>query len=114
MNTEIRWPIVRYIANRPVASNFLNHLQLVGFFDVGSAWRGLTPYSGKNAYDKIVKQEGPVTITIDSNREPIVAGYGYGLRTMLLGYFIRLDWAWGIESKTVLPRVFYLSLNLDF
>jgi hypothetical protein len=116
VNTEIRWPIVRYIVNRPVASNFLNHLQVVGFFDTGSAWQGLTPYSGKNAYDKIVLGGGdnPVKLTVDSNREPIVAGYGFGFRTMLLGYFIRLDWAWGIENRTVLPRIIYLSLNLDF
>jgi hypothetical protein len=114
INTELRWPIIRYFANRPIANNFLNHFQLVGFFDVGSAWQGLTPYSKKNAYDKTVMSNGLVTISVDSNRDPIVAGYGFGLRTMLLGYFIRLDWARGIENRTVLPRVIYFSLNLDF
>jgi hypothetical protein len=41
-------------------------------------------------------------------------GYGAGVRAMLLGYWIRLDWAWGIENNIVLPRIFYFSLSLDF
>lgn len=113
-NSEIRWPIIRYFVNRPMSSAFLSNFQLVGFFDIGSAWTGLTPYSGENAYDDQVIENGPITVTIDSNREPIVAGYGYGIRTQILGYFVRLDWAYGIENKVILPRIFYLSLSLDF
>jgi hypothetical protein len=114
LNNELRWPIIRYLMNRPISSNFLNNLQVVGFFDVGSAWTGWSPYSGLNAYDKDVITKGDVTITIDSNRDPIVAGYGFGVRSMLLGYFLRLDWAWGIENRIILPRIFYLSLSTDF
>ena len=113
-NTELRWPFVRYFANHPISSNFWNNLQLVGFFDVGTAWEGLHPWSGENAYDNEVIENGPLVVTIDSNREPIVYGYGAGIRMMALGYFIRLDWAWGVENKVVLPRIFYLSLLLDF
>jgi hypothetical protein len=36
------------------------------------------------------------------------------LRSKVLGYFMRADWAWGIDDNQVLPRVFYLSLNMDF
>ena len=113
-NTELRWPVVRYFANHPLSSNFLNNLMLAGFYDIGTAWSGLHPWSGVNAYDTEILENGPITVTIDSNREPIVMGYGAGLRAMLLGYWIRLDWAWGIENNIVLPRIFYLSLSLDF
>jgi len=113
-NSELRWPIVRYFANHPISSNFWNNLQFVGFFDVGTAWNGLHPWSGENAYDNEVIENGPLIVTIDSNREPIVYGYGLGVRSMLLGYFIRLDWAWGVENQVVLPRIFYLSLLMDF
>ena len=114
INTELRWPVFRYFANRPISSAFLNNFQAVGFFDIGTAWEGLHPWAGENAYDTEEYLNGPIRVVIDSNREPLVAGYGFGLRTRLLGYFIRVDWAWGIENRTILPRIFYFSLNLDF
>ena len=113
-NTELRWPIFRYLANHPLSSNFLNSFQVVGFGDIGTAWSGLHPFSGENAWDTEVIVNGPMTITLDANRDPIVAGYGFGVRATLLGYFIRLDWAWGVENLEVQPRMFYLSLSLDF
>lgn len=113
-NTELRWPILRYLLGHPLSSGFLNNFQVVGFADVGSAWTGLHPFSDENAWDTEVIVNGPMTITLDANRDPIVAGYGFGLRSRLLGYFIRLDWAWGVENMEVQPRMFYLSLSLDF
>lgn len=116
-NTELRWPLIRYFANHPISNNFLNNFMVVGFADVGTAWSGLHPWSTENAYDNEIIPDPPappLKITIDSNREPIVAGYGFGVRSMLLGYWIRLDWAWGIENNIILPRIFYFSMNLDF
>ncbi len=113
-NSEIRWPVIRYFANHPISSNFWNNLQLVGFFDIGTAWSGPHPYAKENAYDTEILESGPITVTIDTNRDPIVAGYGAGIRAMLLGYFVRFDWAWGIENNVILPRIFYFSLSLDF
>ena len=114
MNTEIRWPIVSYFVNRPMNSDLLQNLQIVGFFDLGSAWNGWTPFSGENAYENDIYDANPVTVIIDNNNYPIVAGYGFGLRSKLFGYFVRADWAWGIENNVRLPGIFYLSLNLDF
>lgn len=114
INSEIRWPFVRYFAGHPLKSNFLNSLQIVGFGDIGSAWVGRSPWSGENAWDNEIIETGSVKVVLDSNREPIVAGFGAGLRAQLMGYFIRADWAWGIENNYILPRVFYLSFSLDF
>ncbi len=121
-NSEIRWPFIRYFANYPISSSFWSSLQAVGFFDVGSAWTGLSPLSGENAYDfdlipnpnEAGYKEGAVSIKLDSNRSPIVYGFGYGVRAQLFGYFMRFDWAWGVEKGVILPRMFYFSLNLDF
>lgn len=114
MNNEIRFPIIRYLANQPINSDFFNNFQIVGFFDVGSAWSGLTPFDEANAYNQVIEENGPVTLIIEVDRPPFVAGYGWGLRSKLFGYFFRLDWAWGIEGYHVHPRQFYFSLNLDF
>ncbi len=113
-NTELRFPVFKYLANYPLSRSFFENFQVVTFFDIGSAWSGPTPWSSKNAYDSDVINQGPITIKIDANRDPIVAGYGFGIHTMLLGYFMRFDWAWGIENRQVLPHVFYFSMSLDF
>jgi hypothetical protein len=97
INSEIRWPFVRYLVGHPLRSSFLNSLQVVGFGDIGTAWTGNSPWAGENAYDNEVIKNGPVIVTLDSNREPIIAGFGAGARAQILGYFIRADWAWGLE-----------------
>ncbi len=114
INSEVRWPFVRYFAGHPLRSNFLNSLQVVGFGDIGTAWSGRSPWSGENAYEKDIINNGPVTVILDSNRMPVVAGFGAGLRAQIFGYFVRADWAWGIENSYILPKVFYLSFSLDF
>jgi hypothetical protein len=114
INSEIRWPFIRYFAGHPLKSNFLNSLQFVGFGDIGTAWTGASPWSNENAYDTEVYKNGPVSVIVDSNRKPIVSGFGAGLRAQVMGYFVRADWAWGIEDGYILPRIFYLSFSLDF
>jgi Tol biopolymer transport system component len=114
INSELRWPVIRYFAGHPLRSNFLNSLQVVGFGDVGTAWSGKSPWSGDNGYDTEKITTGTVTVTLDSNREPIVAGFGAGARAQIFGYFVRADWAWGIENHYLLPKIFYLSFSLDF
>ncbi len=114
INSEIRWPIIRYLADHSLSNKFLNNFHVVGFADIGTAWTGWNPYSGENSYDKEVIENGPITVTVHSNREPIVAGYGFGARSTLFGYFIRADYAWGVEDFRIRKPMFYISLSLDF
>jgi outer membrane protein assembly factor BamA len=95
-------------------SNFWSSLQLVGFFDAGTAWSGVSPFGKTSAYDTEIIEQGSVKITLETGRDPIVYGYGFGLRAQLLGYFMRFDWAWGVENRVILPRVFYFSMSLYF
>ncbi|MBL7939398.1 MAG: PD40 domain-containing protein [Flavobacteriales bacterium] len=112
-NSELRLPLFRYLVNRPIRSDFLHNFQVIGFTDVGAAWTGSDPYSEDNSFNRVVIQRNPLTITLVSKREPIVAAYGFGLRTRLLGYFVRADWAWGVDDGVILPQVFHFSLSLD-
>jgi hypothetical protein len=113
-NTELRMPILKYLMKKPLRNDFLQNLQLTTFFDAGAAWTGKNPYDDDNLFNQTVLSQQPVTVTVSNNREPIVYGYGFGIRSRLLGYFVRADWAWGIDDGQVLDRVFYLSLNMDF
>lgn len=113
-NSELRFPIFRYLLNRPIRSDFIQNFQVIGFADAGMAWYDIDPYSDENVLNKNVFVGNPVTLTIYNQKEPIVGGYGFGLRSRLLGYFIRLDFAWGVDDKTVQKRITYLSLTTDF
>lgn len=116
INSELRIPLFRYLFNRPLRSDFINNFQVIGFGDIGTAWTGKSPYDPSNSLNtQVIGFPGnPITVILNSHREPIVGGYGIGLRTRMWGYFIRLDWAWGVENGAVKPRVTYLSFSYDF
>ena len=113
-NAELRWSIIRNLYKYPLKSDFLNSLQIVGFTDIGSAFTGTSPWSESNTFNQKEIKSGPITVILKNLNQPIVAGYGLGLRTRLLGYFIRADYAWGVMDGIRLKPVFYLSLNTDF
>ena len=113
-NTELRFPIFQYFSKSPISSSFLRNFQLVAFGDIGTAWTGPTPYSPENSLFTRYVQSGPLLISVEIQKEPIVGGFGFGARIHLLGYFIRGDVAWGVEDYTVRQPVYYLSLSLDF
>jgi hypothetical protein len=114
LNSELRFPIIGYFAKRPLKNNFINNMQLIGFGDIGTAWLGWNPYSDENTLTKTYIQRGPMFITVIKKRDPLVGGFGVGLRTKLLGYFVRADYAWGVENGVIQKAVFYISLGLDF
>ena len=114
-NTELRLPVFRYLMNKPLKSDFFNNFQVVGFGDVGTAWTGKSPYDDTNSLNTQIVGGQSVTVVIQTRREPIVAGYGWGIRSRLLGYFMRLDWSHGWEDgKISKKKVFYWSFSLDF
>ena len=114
VNTELRVPLFKYLLRRPITSDFINNFQIVTFADFGTAWNGLTPFSKENQINYEIIENGPVTITIDKQKNPFVGGFGFGARSRLFGYFLRADWAWGVEDGYVLPSILYISLGLDF
>lgn len=116
VNAELRMPLVKYFAEKPLKSDFLENFQVVSFFDVGAAWTGPNPYSDENSFNTIQYSSSgnPIIITLKNQREPIIYGYGWGLRSRLFGYFIRFDWAWGVDDGVRYKAIRYFSLSLDF
>lgn len=114
INAELRWPIVKYFMKRPVEKPFLRDFQVVGFADVGTAWEGESPFNETNLLNSETLTTGPITITYENINDPIVGGVGFGLRSTLLGYFVRMDLAWGIENGIISnERITMFSLTLD-
>lgn len=115
INSEIRWPIFQYFINKPIKNDFFRQFQLIGFGDLGTAWTGLDPYSKDNNLNIQVIGNSPVVVNLSTQKEPLVGGFGYGIRSKLWGYFVRADWAWGVEEGQVNDKSrFYLSLTMDF
>lgn len=117
VNTELRMPIFKYLSRR-IRSSFLRNFQVIGFFDVGTAWVGSSPYSDENPLNtSFFPEENPtsaVRVKVTYFRDPIVAGYGVGARALLFGYFVRVDYAWGIETREIQDPVWHFSLGMDF
>lgn len=114
LNTELRVPIFKYFSKR-IRSSFFRNFQVVGFFDLGTAWEGSNPFSKENPLNTSTITRGElVEVEVQYFRDPIVAGYGVGIRSVLFGYFIRLDYAWGIETRIVQDPRLYISLGMDF
>lgn len=113
-NAELRIPVLRYLF-RWTKSGFFRNFQMVGFFDTGTAWIGKSPYERESPLNTTYIENGKLTtIKVNFFRDPIVAGYGAGVRALLFGYLVRLDYAWGIETRKVQDPKLYLSLGLDF
>jgi hypothetical protein len=114
LNSEVRFPIFKYFYKRPIRADFVQNFQIIVFGDLGTAWTGPDPYSDKNSLNTQVIVKDPLEITLKTQHNPIVGGYGWGIRSRLFGYFIRLDRAWGVQDGIVLKPIWHLSLSLDF
>ena len=114
INSELRFPLFQYFSQVPLSSAFLRNFQIVAFGDVGTAWTGLNPYDPSNSLYTNYVDSGPLHISVEVQKEPIVAGFGAGARVHLFGYFLRGDVSWGLEDGKVNKPVYYLSLSLDF
>ena len=114
INSELRFPVFQYFSKTPISSSFLRSFQIVGFGDIGTAWTGPNPYSPENSLFTKYVDSGPMHISVQLQKEPIVGGFGLGARATVMGYFIRGDVSWGVDDYRVREPVYYLSLSLDF
>lgn len=116
LNMELRVPIKSFIGSEYNRSTFINTFQLIGFTDIGSAWTGASPFSKSNGFNTNVYggQPNPFQATVTDFRNPFLVGYGVGARAEFFGYFIKLDYAYGLESGEIKAPVSYLSIGHDF
>jgi len=118
LSAEFRVPLVKALSNGPISSNFFRNLQFTAFYDIGTSWTGALPFNAENSVRKRVVPEeqsgSPFRIEINEYLNPWLYSYGLGLRTMMLGYYVKFDLAWPVENYTVKdPRV-SVTLGFDF
>lgn len=118
LSTEVRFPLVTTFVKRPVKSPILKNLQLVGFADVGAAWKGFLPANSPPPSYTFPNQNSPssglnnVALTVTTLRnDKVLFGFGPGLRTSLFSYFVRGDLAWNLDGGA---PIFYIAMGTDF
>lgn len=114
MNSEFRLPVFSTLMNRPINNAFLRNFQLTQFVDLGSAWNG--------TYNKLTRpemvypnQDNSVEVRIKAGGiGPFIGGYGFGARSTLLGYFLRIDAAWDMNGFFSGKPIWYFAMGVDF
>ncbi len=113
-SAELRIPFLKYLSARELRSKFLRNIQIIGFFDVGSAWHGFLP-SNENSPINQTTVEGPrIVVSLDLDKTLFAYSYGVGARINFLGYFVRGDYAWGNDSGVLQSPKLHISLGTDF
>ena len=113
-NAELRIPVKSLLTIE--SSSIVNSVQLVGFSDVGTAWSGSSPFAKSNGFNTNVYggNTNPFQATVTDYRNPFLVGYGFGARATVFGYFVKFDYAFGLENKEVKSPISYLTLGYDF
>ncbi|MBK9328428.1 MAG: hypothetical protein IPM95_03745 [Sphingobacteriales bacterium] len=118
-NSELRIPVFSFFARKPLKSAFLRDFQILGFFDAGLAYNFANPFDKNNALSTEVvtprPDNNPIVVTVNYYRNPFVFGTGVGVRTNILGYFLRLDTGWGYDGLSFNKKpIWHFSLSKDF
>jgi Tol biopolymer transport system component len=113
-NAELRLPLLRVLYKGPIASNFFRNLQFIGFYDIGSAWTGNSPFATENNINTETIIGGPFEIRLKNYKNPWLSSYGFGARTVILGYYAKFDLAYPIIDYVVQKPRFHLTLGYDF
>ncbi|MGI4740375.1 MAG: hypothetical protein ACRYG7_34820 [Janthinobacterium lividum] len=114
-NSELRFPIVQYLSRRPIYSGFFRNLEFIGFVDAGTTYTGGNPFSESNSNNTVVfKNNSFFSGTVVNYRNPLLVGYGVGVRTTMLGFYTKFDLAWGEENYVRTGPKPYFTLGHDF
>jgi hypothetical protein len=117
INSEFRLPVFATFFNKPINNAFLRNFQITQFIDLGTAWNGAY---GKIARPQVVYSDqnnpnNPVTVKIKAGGiGPFVGGYGFGVRSTLLGYFLKLDAGWPMDRFFSGKPILYFGMGIDF
>ena len=112
INSELRLPVFTTLFNKPINNAFLRNFQLVQFLDLGTAWNGQFRNIDR---PNSVYGFPPVQVELKTGGlGPFLGGYGFGARSTLLGYFLRLDAGWPMGVFFKGRPQWYVSMGIDF
>jgi Tol biopolymer transport system component len=116
-NAELRVPLIRALSSGPISSNFLRNMQFIAFYDIGTSWSGKPPFNSENSVSYEEINTGPdkhFNIKLKNYLNPWLYSYGVGMRTVMLGYYMKFDVAWPVENYEVAEPRLHVTLGFDF
>lgn len=113
-SAELRLPIVQALSGGQVSSSFFRHMQFTTFYDIGTSWTGAPPIGAENSLRTVEVKSGPFTVDLKQYLNPWLYSYGFGFRSIVLGYYLKLDYAWPVENFKVKDPRIMVSVGLDF
>ena len=103
VNVEMRRPLTASNSRRSV---FFSYLDAVAFADVGAMWAA-------DSTDRTLRLFETDETGVEVFRD-LMIGLGFGARTAILGYPIRLDYGWPYDGNELGKGRLYLSVGFDF
>lgn len=114
INAELRFPLLQMLRRKPIQNEFFRNFTITLFTDAGTAFIGRSPADPNNPFNTVYLSTPNYTMSVTSRRNPWLLGTGAGVRTRVLGYFLKYDYAWGLQEGRFRTPVSYVSLGLDF
>ncbi|MDH7461982.1 hypothetical protein QEG73_11865 [Chitinophagaceae bacterium 26-R-25] len=112
LNSEFRFPVFSTLIKKPINNAFIRNFQVTQFIDLGTAWRDDI---GNIARPEQIYGQGDLLVKMKAGGVgPFVGGYGFGARSTLLGYFIRMDTGWPMGRFFGGKPIFYFAMGVDF
>lgn len=102
MNAELRFPFFGYFAAGPIPV-FFQSLTGILFLDVGTAWSHRSDF-------KAIDRDPDGNLYM----KDLLAGTGYGVRMIFLGFLVKMDVAWSYNLQGFSAPKYYFSLGADF
>ena len=115
-SSELRLPLFSYLTRGNITSNFVKNFQLVGFYDIGSAWNDAAPWERVNDQNtEVVNTAGsPFVIVLNNFNNSWLQSYGAGLRTVFMNYYVKFDAARPIRNYETEDLRFYFTFGYNF
>ncbi|MEO6133969.1 MAG: hypothetical protein ABIP35_02385 [Ginsengibacter sp.] len=115
INSEFRLPVFTTLFSKPINNAFLRNFQLTQFVDLGTAWNGAYNDFSRPSMTYVDPVVPQVVVNLKApGVGPFLGGYGFGARSTLLGYFLKLDAGWPMNGFFKGKPIWYVSMGLDF
>jgi len=113
LNTELRLPVFATFIDKPINSAMIRNFQVTTFMDIGTAWNKKLTFKDAN-YGNYGQAPEVVTRIKEGFLGPFIGGYGFGARTTIAGYFLRVDAGWPMVDFFKSKPIWYFGMGVDF